>query len=159
MGGRPNPEGGSRRGTRPGQLSLGAYVTVGCHSDLTVARRLVTGTVAAFAHFSAMPGSTGAGLAERDRSVVAEVGRRYDSNEHLSNEADHTAPLDADFIDRFAVVGPPERCADRLRDLARLGVDRFVLTGPGFRSDRADARTSADLVTNELLPALQEEAS
>ena len=30
-----------------------------------------------------MPGSTGAGLAEGDRAVVAEVGRRYDSNRHL----------------------------------------------------------------------------
>ena len=59
------------------------------------AAALISGGVAAFAHFSSMPGSTGAGLAEADRAVVAEVGRRYDSNEHLSNTAAHTDALDA----------------------------------------------------------------
>lgn len=139
------------------ELSFGAYVTVGCHPDVAVARSLVGGTVAAFAHFSAMPGSTGAGLAERDRSVVAEVGRRYDSNRHLSNEADHAKALSDDFVDRFAIVGPPEACAVRFRQLVDLGVERFVITGTGLGADRADAHTAAQLLTSELLPALREE--
>ena len=42
-------------------VSFGAYVNVGCHPDLDVARSLISGSVAAFAHFSSMPGSTGAG--------------------------------------------------------------------------------------------------
>ena len=144
-------------GRDPAGLSFGAYVTVGCHPDVAVARSLVGGTVAAFAHFSAMPGSTGAGLAERDRSVVAEVGRRYDSNRHLSNDADHAKVLNDDFIDRFAIVGPPETCAIRLRQLVDLGVERFVIAGAGFGADRGDAHVAAELVTNELLPALREE--
>jgi len=37
-----------------------------------------------------MPGSTGAGLGAEDRAVVEEVGRRYDSNHHLDNTAEHT---------------------------------------------------------------------
>jgi len=144
-------------GRDPAELSFGAYVTVGCHPDVAVARSLVGGTVAAFAHFSAMPGSTGAGLAERDRTVVAEVGRRYDSNRHLSNDADHAKVLDADFIDRFAIVGPPETCAVRFGQLVDLGVERFVITGTGLGRDRADALTAAQLLTSELLPALREE--
>ena len=80
-------------GRDPAEISFGAYVTVGCHPDPAVARDLIGGAVAAFAHFSAMPGSTGAGLAEPDRAVVAEVGRRYDSNEHLENRAAHTSAL------------------------------------------------------------------
>ena len=90
-------------------------MNVGCHPDLDAARSLISGAVAAFAHFSSMPGSTGAGLADADREVVAEVGRRYDSNEHLSNAAAHTAALNAEFVDRFAVVGAPDVCAQRLR--------------------------------------------
>jgi 5,10-methylenetetrahydromethanopterin reductase len=144
-------------GRDPLALSFGAYVTVGCHPDVAVARSLVRGTVAAFAHFSAMPGSTGAGLAERDRSEVAEVGRRYDSNRHLSNDADHARALSDDFIDRFAIVGTPEACAVRLRQLADLGVERFVITGTGLGAGRADAQTAAQLVTGELLPTLREE--
>ena len=100
-----------------------------------------------------MPGSTGAGLAEADREVVAEVGRRYDSNEHLSNTAAHTAALKPEFVDRFAVVGPPDVCADRLRELAALGLERFVITGASFRADRdARAHIAEQLLTGELLP-------
>ncbi len=146
-------------GRDPAAISFGAYVNVGCHPDLDAARALIRGGVAAFAHFSSMPGSTGAGLAEADRAVVAEVGRRYDSNEHLQNTAAHTDALSPDFIDRFAVVGPPTVCADRLLELRALGVERFVITGASFRADRDDARTSHQLLTRELLPELRERAS
>jgi 5,10-methylenetetrahydromethanopterin reductase len=146
-------------GRNPADISFGAYVNVGCHPDLDAARALISGAVAAFAHFSSMPGSTGAGLAEADREVVAEVGRRYDSNEHLSNAADHTAALKPEFVDRFAVVGAPDACAARLHGLADLGLTRFVITGPSFRSDREHARTAGELLRNELLPMLREGAS
>jgi 5,10-methylenetetrahydromethanopterin reductase len=142
-------------GRDPAEISFGAYVNVGCHPDVDAARGLISGAVAAFAHFSSMPGSTGAGLAEADRAVVAEVGRTYDSNEHLSNDAAHTAALKPEFVDRFAVVGPPAVCATRLLGLAGLGVERFVITGASFRSDREHARTSEELLTRELVPALR----
>jgi 5,10-methylenetetrahydromethanopterin reductase len=143
-------------GRDPASISFGAYVNVGCHPDVDAARDLIGGAVAAFAHFSSMPGSTGAGLTEADREVVADVGRRYDSNEHLSNAADHTRALKPEFVDRFAVVGPPDVCVERLRALADLGLERFVITGASFRSDREHARTADELLTRELLPALRE---
>ncbi len=141
-------------GRDPGDLTFGSYVSIGCHPDLDEARAMVHGSVAAFAHFSSMPGSTGAGLAERDRGIVAEVGRRYDSNQHLRNDATHTAALTGEFIDRFAVTGSPDRVVERLQELAALGIDRFVVTGPGFGADRDAVRTSTELLTSEVLPAL-----
>jgi 5,10-methylenetetrahydromethanopterin reductase len=148
-------------GRDPSTISFGAYVNVGCHPDLDAARALISGAVAAFAHFSSMPGSTGAGLAAADREVVAEVGRTYNSDEHLSNAAAHTAALNLNpqFVDRFAIVGPPDVCAERLRGLAEMGIERFVVTGASFRSDREHARTSEQLLTGELLPALREEGT
>jgi 5,10-methylenetetrahydromethanopterin reductase len=143
-------------GRDPSTLSFGAYVNVGCHPDLDIARGLIGGAVAAFAHFSSMPGSTGAGLGEADRAIVAEVGRTYDSNQHLSNAATHTSVLQPEFVDRFAVVGAPDVCAERLRGLADLGIGRFVITGAAFRADRDHARTADQLLTRELLPALRE---
>jgi len=142
-------------GRDPAEISFGAYVNVGCHPDLDAARSLIAGGVAAFAHFSAMPGSTGAGLAEGDRAVVAEVGRRYDSTRHLRNTAEHTAPLGPDFVDRFAIVGPPQRCVERLTGLAALGIGRVVVTGPTFQADRDDARLAHRLLAAEVLPALR----
>jgi 5,10-methylenetetrahydromethanopterin reductase len=143
-------------GRDPASISFGAYVQIGCHPDLDAARALIGGSVAAFAHFSAMPGSTGAGLAAADRDVVAEVGRRYDSNHHLDARAAHTEPLRPEFVDRFAIVGAPERVVERLRELHALGVDRFVITGPSFRSDRDHALTAGALLVDEVLPAVRE---
>ncbi len=54
-------------GRDPAEISFGAYVNVGCHPDLDAARGLIGGAVAAFAHFSSMPGSTGGGLRDSDR--------------------------------------------------------------------------------------------
>ena len=83
---------------------------------------LISGGVAAFAHFSSMPGSTGAGLAEADRAVVAEVGRRYDSNVHLRNtrraHRGARSRLRRPLRDRRAAR---RVCADRLRELPTLG--------------------------------------
>jgi 5,10-methylenetetrahydromethanopterin reductase len=138
-------------------ISFGMYVNVGCHPDLDAARALIAGGVAAFAHFSAMPGSTGAGLDAADREVVAEVGRRYDSNHHLDNTAEHTAALVPEFVDRFAVVGAPDVVIERLRALHALGVRRFVVTGPSFRSDPDHARTAGRLMTEEVVPAMRAE--
>ncbi|MET1001958.1 MAG: LLM class flavin-dependent oxidoreductase [Acidimicrobiia bacterium] len=143
-------------GRDPDEISFGAFVNVGCHPDVDAARALISGTVAAFAHFSSMPGSTGAGLADGDKDVVAEVGRRYNSLEHLSNHAAHTEPLTPEFVDRFAVVGPPAVVVDRIQRLAEMGVDRFVLTGASFGSDREHARTAEQLMVNEVMPALRE---
>lgn len=137
-------------------ISFGAFVNVGCHPDLERARALIRGGVAAFAHFSSMPGSTGAGLRDDDRALVAEVGRRYDSNAHLRNDAAHSAVLAPEFVDRFAIVGSPERCVERLTELGDLGVERFVVTGATLGADRDDARTAAGLVTSEVLPSLRE---
>jgi len=141
-------------GRDPADLTFGSYVSIGCHPDLDAARAMVHGSVAAFAHFSSMPGSTGAGLTGDDKDIVAEVGRSYDSNQHLRNDATHTAALTGEFIDRFAVTGTPDRVVERLEELAALGIDRFVVTGPGFGADRDDARIATHLLTTEVLPAL-----
>jgi 5,10-methylenetetrahydromethanopterin reductase len=146
-------------GRDPDELSFGTYVNIGCHPDPAVGRELISGGVAAFAHFSSMPGSTGAGLRDEDRAVVAEVGRRYDSHVHLRNQAQHTTPLTSDFVDRFAVVGPPEVCVERLRALAALGVERFIITGASFGADPDLARDADRLVTREVVPALREGAA
>jgi 5,10-methylenetetrahydromethanopterin reductase len=102
-----------------------------------------------------MPGSTGAGLDDSDRELVAEVGRRYDSDHHLENAADHSKVLNDDFIDRFAVIGTPDECVERLVELARVGFERFVITGPTIDADRTDARLAGQLLRDEVVPALR----
>jgi 5,10-methylenetetrahydromethanopterin reductase len=114
-------------GRGPGELSFGAFVNVGCHPDPATARDLIRGGVAAFARFSGLGGPAGGAQQHHDPA----------------------------FIDRFGVVGPPERCAERLHELAALGIDRFVLVGASFGVDSAPGRLASHLITGELLPALR----
>jgi 5,10-methylenetetrahydromethanopterin reductase len=142
-------------GRDPAALSFGAYLTVGCHPDRATARGLISGSVAAFAHFSAMPGSTGAGLTDQDKEVVASIGERYDSNLHLVNAAPHAQDIDAEFVDRFAVIGDSAECVHRLKELVGLGLDHLVLTGPSFGADRDAARIAEHAMRDDVLPALR----
>jgi 5,10-methylenetetrahydromethanopterin reductase len=135
--------------------SIGAYVQVGSHPDLAVARDLVKGALAAFLHFSAMPGSTGAGIDEADRARIAELGEQYDSNQHLLTSARHSGLLTDELVDRYAVVGDPERCVERLLALADLGLERFVVTGATLDADRDAARVAGRLLREQVLPALR----
>lgn len=142
----------------PSTISFGAYLNIGCHPDRDTARDLIRGPVAAFTHFSAMPGSTGEGVPEKDRELVAAVGRTYDSKRHLRNDSPQTEVLEDDYIDRFGVVGSPDECAERIQKLATLGLERFVLIGAALGADRDEARLSNRLLATELLPALKPNA-
>jgi len=44
--------------------------------------------------------------------------------------------LTDDFTDAFGIAGTPEHCVRRLRELADLGVEKFVLFPVGRRSTR-----------------------
>jgi len=72
----------------------------------------------------------------------------------LSNAAEHTDALRPEFVDRFAVIGPPEVCVQRLRALGDLGLDRLVITGASFRADPEAARTAQQLLEHELVNAI-----
>ncbi len=110
-------------------LSLGAYLVIAAHPEPGVARQLARGSVAPYAHFSGMPGADGAELSEHDRSVIEAVTAAYSLSGHSTRhpsdavrrgeeEPLHAAHLDDAFVDRFAVVGTPEHCVAKLRELA-----------------------------------------
>ena len=137
-------------GTR---LSLGAFVNVAVHSDVAVARALVRGSAAIFAHFvSEGPHDV---VPDDDRAVVARVGAAYDEATHGLTTADHARLLPDDFLDRFAVVGPPEHCVARLLALADLGLDRIIVV-PGSRDAEPRSLAASDeLFATEVLPRLR----
>jgi 5,10-methylenetetrahydromethanopterin reductase len=58
-----------------------------------------------------------------------------------------------EFVERFAIVGPPEHCIERLLELISLGIERFVVVGPGMHPEaRNDGRT---LFASEVIPAVR----
>jgi 5,10-methylenetetrahydromethanopterin reductase len=142
-------------GLDPATLQIGAYLNIGCHADLRVARNLVRGSTAIFAHFSSMSARAGDGLSHADAAVVSQIGSGYDAARHGLSTASHIGALDDPFIDRFAVVGSPEACIVRLRQLIELGLDRVVVV-PGSRDTEPTllARTN-EALAGDVLPALR----
>ena len=53
----------------------------------------------------------------------------------VSHEKLGGAALTWDFVERFAIVGPPDCCIERLLQLAALGIERFVIVGPGYHPE------------------------
>jgi 5,10-methylenetetrahydromethanopterin reductase len=139
-----------------GDAPLGAFVNVVAHPDRSTARALAAGGMTTFARFWVLDGAVRAPTDEASARVLHDVHDAYDMGRHTRARSPQAATLTDDFIDRFGIVGPPEHCVRRLRELADLGVDRFVVVGPSIDSDRDAARTAVATFVAEVLPALQE---
>jgi 5,10-methylenetetrahydromethanopterin reductase len=134
---------------------FGAYLVVSAHPDVRVARDLARGPLAAYAHFSGMPGNSVTRLTERDRAVVQAVAADYDLSLHGQRQARHVRHLTDEFVDRFGVVGTPERCASRLDELAELGLDRAVLVEGQDRAQPEASRRAHECLVEEVIPGLR----
>ena len=61
--------------------------------------------------------------------------------------------LSEEFVREFAVVGTPDQCTRRLLELKAMGLERFVVVGPGFYP--ANWGEAAGLFAREVMPALR----
>ena len=62
----------------------------------------------------------------RFRVEMARSAESYGYAEHLSTTAEHLGAVSDDLVRALAVVGSPEECAARLRELRDSGIDRFI---------------------------------
>jgi 5,10-methylenetetrahydromethanopterin reductase len=132
--------------------SLGAFVNVVVHPDVAVARDLVRGSAAIFAHF------VGEGPADvlsgPDRAVVERLGTAYQEADHGLRTARHATALPDEFLDRFTVVGPAGHCVERLRGLLDLGLDRIIMVPASRDADPELVAASNRMFADEVLPRL-----
>lgn len=110
--------------------SAGVWVNVCVDDDVGRAAEMVRGTVGTFAHFSAMRRDGGWPVDAGDTPIYRDLGESYDHARHGRGDAGHARRLPLAFIERFAVIGPPETCRSRLAALVATGIDRLVVIGP-----------------------------
>ena len=139
-------------GLEPDALRFGSYVNMVCHSNVETARQLASGGLTTFARFQVMHGKQSGPVAETQRRVLDDLHDRYDMKHHTQSGSPQTKTLTPEFIDAFAIVGPPEHCVERLRELASLGVERIIVIGPSAGSDRDDAKRAEQMLSSEVLP-------
>lgn len=139
-------------GQDPDGLAVGAYVNLVCHEDAAVARDLVRGGLTTFARFSVMHGAV-SGPADPDtREVLNRLHDGYDMRQHTRADSGQARLLDDGFVDAFAIAGPPDHCIRRLRELAGLGIDKIIVSGPTAGSDRQQARAAMALLDEAVVP-------
>jgi 5,10-methylenetetrahydromethanopterin reductase len=68
---------------------------------------------------------------EHLRGAFEQLRRRYDGSQHgapgVNGALIDDLGLTGHLVERFAIAGPPERCARRLREVAAAGVDRVIV--------------------------------
>ena len=102
------------------------------------------------ARFRVMHGKTYGPVTEQDQEVLTRLHKgfkMFDMKEH-----DASIPRPAEFVDRFAIVGPPEECIRRIREVIDLGIDRIVINGPTVDAVEDETKLAADLMIKEVLP-------
>jgi 5,10-methylenetetrahydromethanopterin reductase len=137
---------------------------IGCHIPAAVAtdgvdraqaREIVREAVLRHTRFSAFDGTVMAGVSDHDRDAVLrsfEVTRVH--GRHIPKKADFSlaSVLPDEFVDRFAIIGDPQECADRFREVMELGVDRIAVLTRVPTTDREEANAAhlADTVLSQL---------
>jgi 5,10-methylenetetrahydromethanopterin reductase len=142
-------------GTELPMPSLGLYVNVCVHDDIEAAAELVRPGVGIFAHFTGMPGATRDRVSTTDQAVFDRLGD-YDKARHGSGDAAHAQAMPISFIERFAVIGPAQRCIEKLTALRDLGIDRMVIIGPRQDQFGAEADAAQQRFAQQVIPALKQ---
>lgn len=136
-------------------ISFGAQVAVVCHHDVDAVREAATRIAMPLARFQVIHGRTAAGPnAPGDDQDYAAIRTSYAMTKHSRFDEDKLVgeAIDFDFVRRFAIVGTPDHCTERLIELARLGIERFVVFGPGFYEDGS---RGTGLFAGEVMPAVR----
>lgn len=136
-------------------ISYGAQIVIVCHPDEETAMEVAMHMAPPLARFQTMQGQVGPADAAASENL-GKIRKGYDMTEHgnvASKERIVGGALSPDFVKRFAVVGTPDHCFERLRDLLALGLERIVAVGPGFYP--ADWGHAAGLFAKDVLPALK----
>ena len=144
------------RAHEPEPRSYGAQVVVVCHPDHAKAMEVAMHMVPPLARFQVIQGKTvGPADAAMAKNMDA-IRSGYDMTKHGVHDARDRivgGGMTPEFVERFAIVGSPDHCTERLLALHRAGLERFVVVGPGFYP--ADWGDAAGLFARDVMPALR----
>ena len=143
-------------GLAAGGCAHGAQIIVVCTTDAEVGIEMAMRSCAPLARFQVIQGQAAGPANAVDAQNFAAIRKGYDMTKHSSlNDSKKIIgeQITPDFARRFAVVGPPDHCTERLIELARTGLERMVIVGPGFYPESwGDNR---HLFAREVMPALR----
>lgn len=136
-------------------MKFGSWVPLVVTDDIAEGRRMLSGSVASMARFTAMHGKAPDAVGDNDRKVYERVHDAYQMQGHFREGSPQSKEVPDEFFDRFAVIGPADYCIDRLGQLAELGVDRFVISSPSAETTPEMAAEANQRFVEDVMPAVK----
>jgi 5,10-methylenetetrahydromethanopterin reductase len=137
-------------GMDPENIEFGAHLPLMVHDDRQKARQLIAGDAASYARFSAMSGKVLGPLDPETAANLVKVHSVYDMREHYTAGSAASQMASDDVIDTFSIAGPADYCAERIEQLAAVGIRRISVLRVGRGID-PELHKKADRDLVELL--------
>lgn len=115
-------QGAREAGRTLDDLHLVLWTTTAIHSDPTTARDLVRAHVARTS-MRPLP----AEVDPDQRQAIERIRDAYKYYEHMDPRATHANLVPDTLVDLFSLAGTPEECEQRVREIARLGIDQMAI--------------------------------
>lgn len=138
-------------GLDPDGVAFGAFANVICLPDLPTARDLARGGLSTFARFSVMHGEIVGPVSGEQAEIMHRLHDDYDMRSHTRGDSAQAGILSDEFVDSYAIVGPPDLCVERLRALASLGLDKVVVVGATLGAGREAAALAEESIAEHVL--------
>ena len=111
------------------EISVGAYINLVCDPDESKAIELARTITGLVAHFAGMRHAPLEHLPSRLKPLAAKLKSEYDMKHHAQRAGSHLDLVDDAFVDWFSIVGPAEKCVDRLGALIDKGLEHVYILG------------------------------
>ena len=144
-------------GLDPATLSFSAIVPTGVARDMARARKSVQNMIASSGRFSVINGALVGPATPAQRKVYEAIASSYDMNHH-GGSGDQVNVLTDEFIDAYAIVGPPSACVERILQLVEIGIDALMLAPPQGDASPDDIRDGYRLLVDEVIPKVRDVA-
>ena len=141
-------------------LSVGAYINIVCDPDENDALQIASTIAGMVAHFAGMKHAPVDHLPPQLKNLAVQLKTEYDMDGHNQASGSHMELVDRDFVDWFAIAGPPQKCIDRLGVLLGKGLDHvYVLGGSRVPSPHGEFVTGfvdqAEHFARDVMPAFR----
>jgi 5,10-methylenetetrahydromethanopterin reductase len=133
-----------------------AQLVVICHQDAATAMEVAMHLAPPLARFQVISGSTVGPTDQTADDNLEAIRSGYDMTKHGVLHAQDRivgGALSEEFVRNFAIVGSPDHCTERLLALKTMGLERFVVVGPGFYP--ASWGEAAGLFAREVMPVVR----
>ena len=134
-------------------LRITVLLPIGVDTPDLPGHEIIRGSVATFANI-AVRGRVRFLSAYFTEERADELREAYEYQGHSHATAKHAEVLTAEEIGRYGVVGSVERCAERIRELRDLGVDRVIVIG-GSRDEYDRRMRNEATVLTEVAPLVR----